>query len=234
MISSFQHWYVYIYKFLSFISSKRYKTCPFHSLTVAGIHAGSAWDTRVSNRAPTPVVLQFTLSIHSIHIVQHAVIPEGTARSILVVRVERIIKCLSVGKSVVVQTLKGPFADEDGELAVSATDLVGLTADCGGDVLRVSTCCGEEVDVGVDDEVCGGVVEGGPVLFGEEGVLQHQGDAFVDFGDAGEDAVHVRVDPVGSVGGQTGGRGEAGEVVRGLVDGGDGEGVLAVGGFDEG
>lgn len=85
-----------------------------------------------------------------------------------------------------------------------------MAADGGGDKGGVDARGCEVIDVGVDDEVGAGGVEGGPVVVAEEGVLEHDWDALVDFGDLGQDTVDVGVDPGGGVGTQTGRGGEPG------------------------
>lgn len=136
------------------------------------------------------------------------------------------------GKAVVVHGLQTPLADEVRELG-GLGDVGGLATDGRGNVLRVSSCGGEVVDVGVDDEVGRGVEvrlpEGGAL----EAVLHHDGDTAVDLGDAVNAAVDVVGDPLRAVGGKTGGSTESGEVVRGLVDGADGPGGQVAACLDE-
>lgn len=90
---------------------------------------------------------------------------------------------------------------------------------------RIRTCSGKVVHVGVEDEVLGGVEHGSPERGTLEAVLEHDGDALVDGLDALKDAIHVVEDPVGGVVRETGSGSERRQVIAGLVDGGDGEGV---------
>jgi hypothetical protein len=144
-----------------------------------------------------------------------------------------IVQSLSVVKSVVVKSLERPLSDKDRELAITLTNVLGLATDGSRHVLRVSTGSGKEVNVRVDDEVSAGGVQGRPEHFAEEAVLKHERDSLVDLGNAGQDAVDVRVDPVDTGISQTSRGGKAGKVVAGLVDGRNGERALAARSLDE-
>lgn len=66
-----------------------------------------------------------------------------------------------------------------------------------------------------------------------EAVLNHDGDTAVNLGGAGNDALDVVSDPLGTVGGETSRGTEATEVVRCLVDGSNGPGSQVSAGLDE-
>jgi hypothetical protein len=70
------------------------------------------------------------------------------------------------------------LAGLQGELGLLG-DVGGLTADGRVDVVGIGTGGSEVVDVRVEDDVGGCVVEGSPVAGAQEAVLDHHGDALV-------------------------------------------------------
>lgn len=202
-----------------------------HHLAVRSV--GSLGDNTVSDEiSVAPVLALSALAINrGVGISDSS--PESAARDIfLPSEALSIEEGLATLKGIVVHSLQRPFANEDGELAV-LSDVDSLAANGGRGVLGVGAGGSEVVDVGVEDDVGAGVVEGCPVRGAHEVVLDHHGDAAVDLGDLLEHAVHVRVDPVGGVDSKAGSGAKAGEVVGGLVDRGNGESVHMAGRFDE-
>lgn len=121
--------------------------------------------------------------------------------------------------------LKRPFADEDRELGF-LSNVLGLTTDSRVDVVGVGSGSGEVVDVGIHDDVGASIVERSPEASALEAVLELERNTLVNNSNLLEDTVDVGVDPVGGVVRKTSSGTEAGEVVRSLVDRGNGEGVL--------
>lgn len=121
--------------------------------------------------------------------------------------------------------LKRPFADEDRELGF-LSNVLGLATDSRVDVVGVGSGSGEVVDVGIHDDVGASIVERSPEASALEAVLELERNTLVNNSNLLEDTVDVGVDPVGGVVRKTSSGTEAGEVVRSLVDRGNGEGVL--------
>jgi len=148
-------------------------------------------------------------------------IPESAARSILVKSKPLYVKVvLTVRKGVVEANLQRPLANKVGEF-VKVGDPLGLSAYSAGCVLGVGTGDGEEVDVGVDDDVGRGVKVFVPRAGCHETILHHHGDAFVELGDVIKASVEVLACPVGCRGRKSVGATEFGEIIAGLVDRGD-------------
>jgi hypothetical protein len=105
--------------------------------------------------------------------------PESATRDIFAPSVALGIEEGLAGlQGVVEHGLERPFTDEDGELGLLG-DVGGLTADGRVDVVGIGTGGSEVVDVRVEDDVGGCVVEGSPVAGAQEAVLDHHGDALV-------------------------------------------------------
>lgn len=131
---------------------------------------------------------------------------------------------LAAVEGVVVHDLESPLANEDGEGRLLG-NVLGLSTDSGVDPCGVGAGSGEVVNVRVKDQVLGGVEQGSPEGGAFEAVLEHDGDALVDGLDAVKDTVHVLEDPGGGIVRETGSGTKGRQVVAGLVDGGNGEGV---------
>jgi hypothetical protein len=138
-------------------------------------------DTRVDQVDVAPVLALSTLAIDLSSGVGDGV-PESSTRDILVPSVTlRIEEALAGVQSVVEHSLERPFTDENRELGLVAGDVGALAAYGGVDVVGVGTGGSEIVDVRVEDDVGGGVVEGGPVRGTHEAVLDHHRDALILF-----------------------------------------------------
>lgn len=135
-------------------------------------------------------------------------------------------------QSVIVHSLKGPLANEDRELGL-LPEVRGLAADRRGDVLGVRTSSGEEVDMGVDNQVRVGIEQGRPIRSSLEAILQHDGNALVDSNDPRQDALHILHDPGGSLLRETISGTKSSQIVTGLVDGSDSECIHMTTAFDE-
>lgn len=144
----------------------------------------------------------------------------------------RIVQLLSSGKGIVVHGLQAPLAYKYRELTVRSS--ASLTANGRRDVLAVRARGSKPVEVAIDDDVGGGIVEWRPERFALETVLQHERDARVNCRNLFEYAGHVCVDVVGAVCGESSRRSKACKVRVGcFVDWGKGEGVEVAGGLHE-
>jgi hypothetical protein len=179
-----------------------------------------------------PVLALSTLTIDLSSRVRNSS-PESATSNVLVKSIALSIKeSLAPSHGVVVHGLQTPLSNENRELGL-LRKVLSLTAHSRVDILRVGACSGEVVDVRVKHNVGASVVEGCPVGSALETVLNHHGNALVDLGDLFEHTAVVSIDPVGGFVREAGRGTEAGEVVRGFVDGRDGKGRYAAAGLDE-
>jgi hypothetical protein len=169
-------------------------------------------DTLIDEINVAPVLALCTLSVDKISRVADCGPESATSHILLPCVALSVEKSLASDKSIIVHSLKGPFTNKNRELSLLG-DEGSLTAHSGVNVVGVSASGSEVVDVRVEDDVGGGIIERSPEACTLETILDHEGNALIKLGDLLEDTIVVGVDPVRAVLGKASSRTEASKVV---------------------